>query len=214
MLSRRSPKFNHPYATTEFTKEAIELAKENPGLGVGVHLVLTTGKPPLDTHQTIVDDQGKFKFTVYSFDETVDLEEVYQEWKAQIDSIIKHIPITHLDSHHHSHLSPYLEGVVQRLNKEYNVPYRGLFTNLPDQVALFGNFFAQGVRVETLLNLCTKKKYNVVDIMTHPAYIDEHLKGISSYVDERAIEREILSSSDLRKQIEDLGVEIISYRDL
>ena len=152
--------------------------------------------------------RANLNFIVYSFDETVDLEEVYQEWKAQIDSIIKHIPITHLDSHHHSHLSPYLEGVVQRLRKEYNVPYHGLFTNFPGQVALFGNFFAQGVSAETLLNLFTKKEYNVVYIMTHPAYIDEHLKAISSYVDERAIEREILSSSDLRKQIEDLGVEI------
>jgi chitin disaccharide deacetylase len=39
---------------------AADLAKENPELGVGIHLVLSAGKPLLNTHKTIVDENGNF----------------------------------------------------------------------------------------------------------------------------------------------------------
>lgn len=40
---------------------AVQLAKENPKLGIGVHLTLTCGYPLLKDYQTIVDENGKFK---------------------------------------------------------------------------------------------------------------------------------------------------------
>ena len=40
--------------------QAVNLAKKNPGLGVGVHLTLTCGYPVSKDLQTIVDDKGAF----------------------------------------------------------------------------------------------------------------------------------------------------------
>ena len=77
---------------TEATEHAAETAKENPELGVGVHLVLTFGKPLLNTHKTIVDEGGNFrKLSIYengNFE--IDLEEVYKEWRAQIEKFLSY----------------------------------------------------------------------------------------------------------------------------
>ena len=43
------PGFNH----------ALELIRENPGLGCGVHLTLSAYKPILKTHKTIVNEKPK-----------------------------------------------------------------------------------------------------------------------------------------------------------
>lgn len=201
-------------ATTLFTEDAIQKAKENPGLGVGVHMVLTTQKPILDTHKNIVNEDGEFHWKMDTIDETIDLEEVYQEWDAQIASIVKHLDITHLDSHHHAHLHPQLDGVVQRLSEKYNVPYRSSKTKLPKEVFCDGGFYKDGVTKEYILNLFDKKEHEVVDIMTHPAYVDDYLLSISSYATWRKDELDILSDPELRVKADEMGIELISYRDL
>src|ERR1700732_1931642 len=43
------------------TGHAIELAKEYPSLQVGIHLVLTCGKPLLQDVHSLVDENGHFK---------------------------------------------------------------------------------------------------------------------------------------------------------
>lgn len=201
-------------ATTEYTQEAIQLAKENPGLGVGVHMVLTTQKAILNTHKNIADENGNFLWTIMSINDTIDKEEVYQEWDAQIASITKELDITHLDSHHHAHLHPALDGVVQRLSEKYNVPFRSTRTLLPKEVEVNSKFYKEGVSEEFILDLFEKKAYDVVDLMTHPAYVDDYLRSISSYCDERFTELQILSNPELKAKAESLGIELISYRDI
>lgn len=201
-------------ATTKFTQEAIQLAKENPGLGVGVHMVLTTQGPLLDTHKNIANKDGKFCWTINSLDETIDKEEVYREWDAQIASIAKELDITHLDSHHHVHLHPALDGIVQRLSEKYKVPFRSERTLLPNEVEVNPKFYKQGVTEAFILELFEEKAYDVVDLMTHPAYVDEYLRSISSYTEERFTELQILSDPKLREKAESLGIELISYRDI
>lgn len=201
-------------SNTKFTQEAIALAKENPGLGVGVHMVLTTQKPLLDTHKNIVDAEGKFCWTINSLNETVDTEEVYNEWDAQIASIAKHLDITHLDSHHHVHMHPALDGVVQRLSEKYNVPYRSSRTLLPKEVCLNDTFYKDMVTEEFFLDLFEKKAYDVVDVMTHPAEVDPYLRSISSYTEPRQREFEILSDPQLKEKALAMGIEFITYRDI
>ncbi|EFR95227.1 GIY-YIG nuclease superfamily protein, partial [Listeria innocua FSL J1-023] len=55
---------------------------------------------------------------------------------------------------------------------------------------------------------------DVVEVMTHPAYIDETLRGISSYVEPRIKEVSILTSRELQAYLGQQEVEIISFRDL
>lgn len=201
-------------ATTEFTQEAIELAKENPGLGVGVHMVLTTQKPMLEGHSNIADENGNFIWKINTIDESIDTDEVYREWDAQIASIAQHLDITHLDSHHHAHLHPALDGVVQKLSEKYKVPFRSNRTLLPYEVNCDAGFYKEKVTEDYILNLFENKEYEVVDLMTHPAYIDDYLKSISSYVDPRYDELKLLSDPKLKEKARDMGIELISYRDI
>lgn len=43
------------------TEHAIEIAKKTPSLKVGIHLVLTWGKPLLSDVPSLVDESGFFK---------------------------------------------------------------------------------------------------------------------------------------------------------
>ena len=91
------------------THEDIILAETlTPGLGLGVHLNLTSGVPILPPHRipTLCNNVGNFKDreTFIQQIKQISVDEVITEWKAQIEvfiSITRGRP-THLDSHHHS----------------------------------------------------------------------------------------------------------------
>ena len=113
---------------------AVMLAKENPELGIGIHLTLTAGTSILNGHQTITDENGKFRKRTYycQMDTPIDEEEVYNEWKAQIEKVLSSgIVPTHLDSHHHIHIFRNNLPIFMRLAKEYNLPVRNSFQD-PD----------------------------------------------------------------------------------
>ena len=201
-------------ANMPFADQAIQFSKENPGLGVGVHMVLTTGRPLLKTHKTLVDDEGNFKFRSDTIDESIDLDELYQEWDAQIESIMSQIPITHLDSHHHTHLHPLLRTVVEKLAKKHNLPYRSDATIVPTQVKLDGGFYKETVSTDYLLNLFQTNTEDYLDLMTHPAYVDDRIMEISSYNTYRETERQVLQDPKVLQAVKDLGIELVSYNDL
>jgi len=99
-------------------EEALERAmQECPKLGLGVHLVLTTGSPllPAQRVRSLVMADGTFpdEGEMIARLASVALEEVEAEWRAQIEKFVAVTgrPPDHLDSHHHiSFLSP---GVFQ-----------------------------------------------------------------------------------------------------
>ncbi|RCK09697.1 ChbG/HpnK family deacetylase [Bacillus licheniformis] len=53
----------------------------------------------------------------------IDLEEVYREWKAQIEKALScGLNPTHIDSHHHIHTYGNLPEVFVEVAKEYDLP--------------------------------------------------------------------------------------------
>ena len=101
LVSSTTVMMNMPYALW-----ALDKAKAYPNLGIGVHLNLTAGKPLLPGKKSYTDEEGNFLRPSAYEDEFPDGEpdEVYEEWKAQIEAFIAHtghLP-THLDSHHGS----------------------------------------------------------------------------------------------------------------
>lgn len=95
---------NMPAAETNLR----QAEKETPRLGLGVHLVLTSGKPVLDRKAvpTLVDEHGAFlrPGPLRASFSSINPEEVMAEWRAQVEMFIRIAghPPTHLDSHHHS----------------------------------------------------------------------------------------------------------------
>ena len=114
--------------------EDIHIAlQDTPRLGMGVHLVLTSGQPLLPALQvpSLVAPHGMF-FTADEFLarlQEIDPAQVKAEWRAQVERFISTAgrPPTHLDSHHHS--SYYTERLFRsmlELAQEYGCGIRQL----------------------------------------------------------------------------------------
>ncbi len=112
---------NMPYL--EYAKKR---AEECPDLGIGVHLTLTMGKS-LTQNKTLTDENGRFLKQAIIKSKELDMEEVYLEWKAQIEKYIEvfgHLP-SHLDSHHSVHdFNEKQLAVASRLANEYGLEMR------------------------------------------------------------------------------------------
>lgn len=105
--------------------------QETPSLGLGVHLVLTSGKPMLEKEAvpTLVDEHGAFlRPTPRRANLSgINPEEVMAEWRAQIEKYIRVVgrSPSHLDSHHHSsYFTAELFQVMLILAQEYDCAIR------------------------------------------------------------------------------------------
>lgn len=210
---------------------AVALKKELPHLGVGVHLTLTCGQPVLKNLATLVDGENFKSLSFYQKDFQIDLDELYQEWDAQIQKVYRAgITPTHLDSHHHSHTFADNQQVVVALAKKYDLPVRCGFA-MEDQVkhtTYFERYFddvgcldpADRQIKEPLADyleklLATLRTTESTEIMCHPAYIDQALINGSSFVMPRIHQVEFLIHSDFAQTVKtDKQIELISYQDL
>jgi len=108
---------------------AIELAKENPGLDIGIHLCLTEERPVLEKKDIpgLVDKNSCFLKPRWNFIfcyilGKIRYAEVEKELDAQIRKISeKGLQITHIDSHGYMHMLPGVLAVVMKLAKKYNI---------------------------------------------------------------------------------------------
>lgn len=216
---------------------AVSLHEEYPSLGIGVHLVLTCGKPLLDTHKHIVNDEGIFYHTS-EYQEVNDPKmtaewqaEVMAEWDAQIQKIIAAgIKPTHLDSHHHTHMRfPLTQEVVTQLAEKYNLPVR-VDTNYfqPKQGIDYVDFFERRFDEVGEAYMTTEMKeayyqdvikilnqYDTVEIMTHPGYLSTAVMTGSTLNTARMIEVDELIDSTLANYIFDHDdIELITYAEL
>lgn len=120
--------------------EDIRIAlEEAPQLGLGVHLVLTSGKPLLPAEQVsslLTPDGSFYKLEQFqSHLEQIDPIQVKAEWRAQIERFVAAAgrPPTHLDSHHHSSYftEPLFRGMLE-LAQEYGTGIRQGFAQGDD----------------------------------------------------------------------------------
>jgi hopanoid biosynthesis associated protein HpnK len=108
--------------------EAVELAKRNPRLGVGCHVVLIDGEPLLDrekipslTHSRRFRDSLK-SFAARALSRRIDEEEIFAEVAAQIRKLqASAISVSHVDTHKHTHLFPRILRPVLRAARECGV---------------------------------------------------------------------------------------------
>ena len=131
---------NRPLAPADLTVAA----RTCPNLGIGVHLVLTAGKPVLAVERlsTLVDSQGiflKLPALVAQINQ-IDLEQVWAEWNAQVEKFIHHYGRNpdHLDSHHHSsYFTPALFDRMVRLAEQLHCAIRKPFGADPADAARY-----------------------------------------------------------------------------
>lgn len=99
-------------ATGAAFDHAVTLARENPSLDVGVHLVLvgSDGFPPTVAQLIREIARGRIQ--------------IYDQLAAQVRKVQNAgIRPTHLDTHKHTHLLPPVLGAVARIGSEFGIPW-------------------------------------------------------------------------------------------
>ncbi|MBY2229117.1 chitin disaccharide deacetylase [Clostridioides difficile] len=201
-------------------EHGVGLLKENKTLNCGVHMTLSCGRPLLSNLKTIVDKEGFFiRRITDEIIEKMDCDEIYRELCAQIDRVKGlGIDISHLDSHHHIHTLVSLKPVIEKIVTKYNLPIRGGFEyNLEYSkvVPLIDSFYKENVSEEYFIkNIDEIMKYDVVDIMSHPAFLDDYILNSTSYAIDRTKEHKILTSKKVKEFLEKNRLVISSYRDV
>jgi hopanoid biosynthesis associated protein HpnK len=110
-------------------EDAVERARENPGLGVGCHLVLTGGKSvaPKEKVSSLVDGDGRLPESLGLFVARlsagrVRIEEIELELRAQIEKVrAAGIEPSHLDTHKHTHAHPRVMEAVGKVAQQCGI---------------------------------------------------------------------------------------------
>ncbi|ODS31404.1 MAG: hypothetical protein SCARUB_03481 [Candidatus Scalindua rubra] len=109
--------------------DAVEQAKRNPNLSVGIHLVLVQGRPTLPPHiiPDLVDSKGYFLNSSvlaglkYFFIKST-REQIEKELRAQMEKFVStKLEISHINSHLNIHMQPTIFNIVLKLAKEFGV---------------------------------------------------------------------------------------------
>ena len=209
-------------------EHAAVLSKENPDLAVGMHFVLTLGRP-LSSMPELARD-GELGKWIWEMAEqgTLPLDEIAQELQCQFGrfvSLFGRLP-THLDSHHHVHMFPQIFPIVEAFAKDQGLPVRidrdeirrgqialcGAKSTDGFDSSFYGETVSEALFVQTLDN-ATQRGDRSVEIMTHPAFIDNTLLA-SKYCYPRLAELDVLTSASLKTAITERGFRLGSFKDL
>lgn len=200
---------------------AVNLLKENKNLGCGVHMTLSCNKPLNDNLKSLVDENGMFYKRINAeVISKIDLDELYYEFCSQIDKVKNAgVEITHLDSHHHVHTILHFKDVIKTIMDKYNLKIRGGFEYKFDfeenVIPCIGSFYDKNVDINFFNNnIEIIKSYDICDLMTHPAFIDNYLLNSTSYSINRVKEHEILTNIKIKKLLNENKIILANYKNM
>ncbi|MBQ9318750.1 MAG: ChbG/HpnK family deacetylase [Bacilli bacterium] len=201
----------------DYAEYAIKKAIEKNIYCIGLHINLTVGKPIIQNSH-LTDGDGAFLYNQKQIDNPrLTYEDVYTEIKAQIAKVDEYssgkIKINHLDFHHHLLSNKYIKQAAIAIAKELNIPVRNEnITNYKCPDILYKDFTIKNVNIDCLKNMILKysDKDIVVELMTHPGYIDEYTRKITSYIG-REEELNILHKAKIMGLFD--KITLISYKE-
>lgn len=181
------------------TQEAAQIAREHPALAVGLHVNFT------DEAQRLIDLD--------------DMEACRTELRRQYTlfrDLIGAKP-THMDSHQHVHRHPMRRRLFEELADEEAlqlrdrapVTFKGGFYGQ----WVYGEFEPERVSFEALEGILRREIGDgIYEMSCHPGYFDPDLEAV--YHKEREHELCTLLDPRLRPLLDELGIALISYREL
>ena len=112
-------------------EEAVQLARENPNLDIGLHLSLTVGMPALNDPAVnrYLTSHGTFRLTNRDILINLILHNIspsifYREIEAQfMKALDTRLPINHIDGHESIHVFPGIREMVFKLMGRYGIPF-------------------------------------------------------------------------------------------
>ncbi len=203
---------NSPYFADDIKKTS------NYDLDVGIHLTIDLFNAEL-FHPSLCDENNIFhKAKTHSLNRSLDSDVIYREWKSQIEKFIKIAGFkpTHIDSHHHAHIINTDANIaVKRLGEEYGLVIR---QNSNDKYTAYcsGDFYGEDVNPDLLIETIEKLlevEAEYLEVMMHPAFVDQELESISSYNTARMAEYEAVTSEQFKNYIEHNNIQISKFTD-
>ena len=182
--------------------DALHQARQEPGLGLGVHLVFTAGRPvsPPEKVPNLVDDNGLF-WRVDAWQarlERIDLVQLRTEWEAQL-ALFRDLAgePDHLDCHHFLHVYPPIFEVYLSLARHERLPARVPFavgTQRDERTAAFAADFGISSEVVEAILVADRQLLSAYPVRRPDHFIGgffgdakislEHLLSILEKVDE------------------------------
>ena len=221
---------------------AVELARQNPTLDVGCHLVLVEGQSVLDPSRALPATLGDTVRAVMG-----KRLAVYEELRAQLEKIVgAGVRPTHLDAHKHTHLMPVVLEAVGRLAREFGIPWvrrpfdfgidrgarieknvigmglrvlRPKFARVLGDLKMtdhFAGFLVTGtLREKNLIETIERLPEGLTEFMCHPGKMSPELESSSTRLKQsREVELRALVSAEVRRAVERRGIALVNYRQL
>ena len=161
------------------------IARHTPSLSVGLHAVL-----------------------IHRDELTVTTESCADELERQLsrfEQLVEGRP-THIDSHHHTHRDPRIREAFVAFADRHALPMRE--HTVRHRADFYGE---QAIGVASLLDLLGRLEDGDTELGCHPGYAD----GLQSrYLAPRERELETLTDRRVRERLDELGIELIGWREL
>jgi CubicO group peptidase (beta-lactamase class C family)/predicted glycoside hydrolase/deacetylase ChbG (UPF0249 family) len=221
---------------TPWFPEAVQMLRKYTGIDVGLHLVITSEWDgikwrPLTNAPSLTDSNGYFlpmmgpnkNYPGLAITENQwKLEEIEQEFQAQIEFALKHVPqISHLSGHMGSTgFHPDVAEIVDRLSQEYDLPVMSRSTMQALGISGVTYDGAKGTSAEKesafirmLEKLEPGKSYMFVD---HPAYDNMEMQGVSHIgYEDVAVDRQGVTdtwtSEKVKEAVTKNGIELVDF---
>ena len=215
---------------------AVEAAADCPGLGFGVHLTLTCGRPLVPaTCALLLGERGLFRRprgrpgepyprTLGRHFAALPFAALLIELGAQVEQVLAWgVPIQHVDSHHYLECEPRLARAIGLVAAGYGLAarasrprarciLRGLGVATPDY--FLGGWYGPEATWEGLTRRLARLPGGVGELACHPGVADAELRGVSSYLEGREQELALLTREELGPLLARRGVRLGHFGEL
>lgn len=215
--------------------EAVQLLKEIPNADIGIHLALTSEWDlvkwrPMTRAESLVDADGYFFPMVFpnknypgrSISENQwKIEDIEREFRAQIETALRHIPrISHVSAHMGcTALSEEVKAMTRRLTREYKIDIDPADHQV-QSLRFDGPHTTTEQKVGSFLAALSKMKPGQTYLFVeHPGLDTPELRaihhiGYENVAEDRQGVTDLFTNPEVKAFIQEKGIQLISYRDL
>lgn len=215
--------------------EALKLLAENSSVDVGIHLTLTSEWDnmkwrPISECPSLKDEDGYFYPMIWPnknyphralLDHPFKIEDIENEFRAQIELALKHIPrISHISGHMGcTGINPEVKQLVEKLSKEYKI-HIDLTEKKVNNISFTGPHKTfKEKKLSFLATLGSLQPGNIYMFVEHPAFDDAEMRaihhiGYENVAEDRQGVTNLFTDKEVKAFIKKKNIQLISYKDL